>query len=120
MTTELALSAVFGSPAHSHAISGLIGDAVVAIAPMVAALGDIVALMELGQSAAIFLGLLLMTYGAATLSHKRAAVDRAKPYPGIRGVTAAWCISPLDVQCSHYCIGTWPDRPSRMRWKWIN
>ena len=94
MTTEFALSAVFSSPSHSHAIGGLFADAVLAVAPMVAALGDVVALMELGQPAAIFFGLRMMTYGAALLSYTRAALGRAKPYPGIRSVTATLRTSP--------------------------
>jgi hypothetical protein len=78
MTTEFALSAVFSSPAHSHAIGGLLSDAVLAVAPMVAALGDVVALMDLGQPAAIFFGLLVVTYGATTLTYTRAALGQAK------------------------------------------
>jgi hypothetical protein len=130
MTKEFDLSAAFSSPAHSHAIGGLFGDAVQVTVPMVAALGDVVALMELGQPAAIFFGLLIMTYGAATLSYTRAALGRAKPYPGIRSVTTALRASPrgagavvapeLVSRLPHYCTRTWLDRPSRMRWKWIN
>ena len=95
MTTEFALSAVFISPADTHAIGGLFSDAVLAIAPMVAALGDVVALMELvGQPAAIFVGLLVMIYGATTLAYTWAVFGRAKPYPGLRSVKATLRTSP--------------------------
>jgi hypothetical protein len=130
MSTEFALSAVLGSPAHSLAIGGLFSEAVLAIAPMVAALGDVVALRELGRPAAIFFGLLVMTYGASTLSYTRTALGRAKPHPEIRSVTATLrssprradvvAISQLVSRLRHHCVRAWLNRPSRTRWKWIN
>lgn len=98
MTTEFALSAVFSSVAHSHAMAGLFGDAVLAIAPMVAAMGDVAALTELGQAAAIFFGLLISTFAAVAFNYKR-AFDVVKSYPGVRNVTptsrrsSAWAVA---------------------------
>ena len=87
MATELVLNAVFNSPAYADAIGGLAADAVLRVGSIVAAMSDLAALIELGPSAALFLGLLMMPYGAAALSSKRATLDRVKPYPGVRNVT---------------------------------
>ena len=86
MPTGFALTPALHSLAPSDATGAVYAGAVLMITPMLAAMGDIPTLTKLGHWVALFLGVVMLTYGAAALSYKGAALDRVKRRLGARYV----------------------------------